>query len=326
MGGITATNKVVNKLLILLNNTNFGVRRIACDALAEIGENAANDEVIDRLSILFSDTNDEVRRSACDALANMGGTTATNKVVNKLLILLDNTNDGVRSSACDALAKMGGKAATDEMINKLLFLLDDINGKVRNSACDALKKMGEKAATDKVINKLVFLFDDINGKVRNIACVILKRMGERAATNEVMERLLDAYHLEDSSSQYEIRYTIEKMLDLLPSLADLKDESRVQKLSMFIQKMDNPFLKNTSPEKFIRAFLITKIELWLPIIRKVFILHNYAITVTENTIIVYGSRDPIKLTYSEREFGQQLKDCFVNWLGQWLSGHESVVE
>jgi hypothetical protein len=278
---------VVDKLLILLDNTNFDARRSACDGLAKMGEKAANDEVIDRLSILFSHIDDEVRRSACDALAKMGGTTATSKVVNKLLILLDNSNPSVRRSACSVFAKMGETAATYELINKVVILLGDTDARVQIAACNALAEKGEKAVT-----------------------------------NEVIERLLDAYHLDDSSSQYEISYNMGKILDLLPSLADLKDESIVQKLSMCIQKMYNPFLKNSSPEKFIRAFLITKFELWLPIIRKVFILHKHAMTVTENTIIVYGSREPIKLTYSEREFGQQLKDCFVNWLGQSLESCE----
>jgi hypothetical protein len=178
--------------------------------------------------------------------------------------------------------------------------------------------MGEKAVTDKVINKLLFLLGDTNPDVRNSACAALNEMGEKAMTNKVIERLLDAYHHENYITEWDLTHTISRVLDLLPSLEDLKDKSRVQKLSMCVEKMSCWLLKNSSSEKFIRAFLSTEIEFWLSIIRRVLIVHKHGITVTKNTIIVYGSKEPIELTYSKRELGQRLKDCFVNWLDESL--------
>jgi hypothetical protein len=41
---------------------------------------------------------------------------------------------------------------------------------------------------------------------------------------------------------------------------------------------------------------------------------EYAITLTANTVTMYGNKEVVELPFSNRELGQQLQDYFINWL------------
>jgi hypothetical protein len=84
------------------------------------------------------------------------------------------------------------------------------------------------------------------------------------------------------------------------------------------------FLRNSFPEEFIRVFLYTKLSFWLPIIARLSIQERYGITVTENTVVVYGSKEPVKLPFSDREVGQRLQDYFFNWPDKSLEGENEL--
>ncbi len=51
-------------------------------------------------------------------------------------------------------------------------------------------------------------------------------------------------------------------------------------------------------------------------IRKILVRQGHAVTVTENTITLYGSNEPIELSVPDRELGQQLKDTLASWVDE----------
>jgi len=277
-----------------------------------MGEKAATNEVVNRLVILLGDTNYYVRWNACSALLKIAEKAATNEAINKVVVLLGDTDDRIRSFACSALGDMGQKAATNEVVNALLFLLVDANEDVRNKAYEALGRMGEKTASNEVIDRLLILLRDTNDVAAKCACTSLGKMGEKAATNEVVEALLDAYFSRRPAVSG-AESTLRKILDFLPCISDLKDDT-VRKLCDYTNVGNWCFRDSISPVKFATAFLETGILWWLPIIGWGFRKFGYAITVTESCIVVYGSEEPSVLPVSNRELRVKMQDYFGNWL------------
>jgi hypothetical protein len=166
----------------------------------------------------------------------------------------------------------------------------------------------------------MILVVDTNWIVRNSAYEAVKRIGEKAATNESIALLLDAYKRNDLADCHEVREHIGKILYLLLCLSDLKDlkDDTVQELSKYIDVSYWEDLRNISPEKFMSAFLKTKIVWWLPIIRSVFVRCMHGITVTGSTVVVHSSKELVELSLPNREFGNQLQAYFDNWLNKSL--------
>jgi predicted CopG family antitoxin len=281
-----------------------------------MGEKAATNEVINRLLLLLGDTNDSIRSSAYAALGKMGEKAANNEVINRVLLLLDDTNDSVRNSACEALGEMGEKAATSEVINRLLLLLGDTSDWVRSSAYAALGKMGEKAATNEVINRLLILLGDTNPSVRSSACEALGKMCEKIGISKLLGVLLDARGDNDFGMKDIVDERTGKVFGLLLCMANSEED---------IFKEDNKrhfhkcwLRKNSFPEEFIKVFLHTNRSFWLPIIERLLMQNRCGITVTENSVVVYGSKEPVKLALSDGEVSQRLRDYLFNWLDKWL--------
>jgi hypothetical protein len=159
--------------------------------------------------------------------------------------------------------------------------------------------------------------------VKNSACYALGEMGEKVATRGVFEVLLDVCYDNKSEVQNKVAECIGKMLKLSCSLSDLSYDT-VGKLWKLIRKSEMWFLENVSPEKFIRAFLDTDISLWLPILKEISIRNGYGIILTENTVVVYGSKEPVDLSFSNRGLYQQLQEYFVNWLERYTVSKESA--
>jgi hypothetical protein len=246
----------------------------------------------------------------------MGEKGATNEVINRLLLLLGDTNNSVRWSAYVALGKMGEKAATNEVINSLLTLLGDTDYWVRSDACRALGKMGEKGATNEVINRLLLLLGDTNDRVRRSACEGLGKMGEKIAISKVLGVLLDGRWHDDFGMNDVVDERTEKIFGLLPCMPNSAEDIDKEENKRHFHKCW--LRKNSFPEEFIKVFLHTKRSFWLPIIARLLIENSYGITVTENSVVVYGSKEPVKLPFSDVEVGQRLRDYLFNWLDKWL--------
>ena len=323
MGENATTNEITIRLMSALTDADDFVRRSACTALGELGGKVATNESIDRLASALADINVDVRTSACTALCKMGGRAATNEIINRLGSALDDMDDIVRISACQALGAMGEKAVTNESINRLLNAFGDANVHVKLSACQALGDMGEKAATTESVNRLTSALGDREYFIRRGAYKTLDKMGEKAATDEVIRILLDACNDKSNDRQFEIARIIGKILSRAYSVSHFRDAT-VSKLLKHIENSKWFLSENMPPQIFMQAFLDTKSPLWLPIIKTVSIRNGYGITLTENTVVVYGSKEPVKLNFSNRELGQQLQNYFMNWLDKPLESVDAL--
>jgi hypothetical protein len=216
---------------------------------------------------------------------------------------------------------MGERAATNEVINRLLLLLGDTNAPVRRSAFKALGKMGERAANNEVINRLLRLLGHTDYWVRRDSCEALNKSGEIAAISNVLEVLLDAGCVNEFGMRDIIDERTEEMFDWFPCMLNVEEVSADD---TDLSHDKNCWIrKNSYPEKFIKVFLNTKLSFWFPIIARLSIDGGYAITVTENTVVVYGSNERLELPFSDGELGQRLHDYLFNWLDKSLKRLES---
>jgi hypothetical protein len=124
---------------------------------------------------------------------------------------------------------------------------------------------------------------------------------------------IDALICTDDGSSLEevVRKVVENILPLSLSMSDLEIDT-VLKLSTHRNLFKWNFWRKLSPEKVVRAFLSTKISFWLPIIKEVLIKQGCGITVAENNVVIYGSKEPVELCFLDKELGQQLYDHLKN--------------
>jgi HEAT repeat protein len=265
--------------------------------------------VINRLVIMLDDTDDDVRCAACYALGGLGEKAVSNDVIARLMDMLKDKNKDMRLAACVALGKMGGKVATHEVIDKLLFALRDINYEVRRTACNALGRLGKETISKDVIDGLVVAARDRDYDVSSSACQSLGELCGKNGTDDIIRVLLDNCGAD---------ITIGKILASSPCLSYLKDDT-VKKLLELNKTLALEHWDRIATEKFIAAFLDTGISSWLPIIKTVFICRRYGLTVSKNTVAVYGSRESTEILFSNRKFGKQLQNYFLNWIDDYCA-------
>ena len=314
-----ATSEVISKLANALNDESGFVRSSACDVLGKMGEKAATSEVISKLvSAALNDEDGFVRSQACDVLGKMGEIAATSEVISKLVSAALNDEDGfVRRRACDVLRKMGEKAATGEAISKLVSALDHKNEEVRTRACDALAEMGEKAATSEVISKLASVLNDENEKVRSSVWGALGRMGEKAATSEkaakseVISKLLSVLDTSDEYMREAVNHFLKKTLISVSVLMGL-DSDTVDKFGSCIDRSLLDDLVVIPAEAWIKVYFHATCSSWLSIATRVIFLQGVAITITDDTIMVYGSKEPIHMCQSNQQLVDKLVEAVSN--------------
>ncbi|CAF3157624.1 unnamed protein product [Rotaria sp. Silwood2] len=309
MSGKAPTNDVINRLVTVLGDENVYVRGCVCEVLGEMGEKAATNDVMNRLIAALGDENEYVRQKACEALGEMGEKAATIDVITKLVTALGDEDWNVKMSACDALGKMGDKAATNNVINGLVTALGNTIGHVRRTACEALGKIGEKAPNNDVINGLVTALWDADMSVRESACQVLGKMGEKAATNDVINGLLNARRRVFGYSS--ANGTLEKILLSFSALTQLSSDT-VSKLFENMKEGQLGALRTVPPDQFVKVFLHTKSTVWLPVVTIVALLQGNAVTVTGNTIVVYGSQESVQVPVPNEELRRALVEAFAH--------------
>jgi hypothetical protein len=204
---------------------------------------------------------------------------------------------------------MGEKAATNNVINGLVTALGDENDHVRRTACEALGKIGEKAPTNDVINGLVTVLRDESMFVRESACQVLGKVGEKAATNDVINGLLDARdHVIGYSSAYG---TLERIFLSFSALTQLPSDT-VSKLFEKIKEGQLGALRTVPPDQFVKVFLHTRSTVWLHVVIVVALLQGNAVTVIGNTIVVYGSQEPVQVPVPNEELRRELVEAFIH--------------
>jgi hypothetical protein len=239
----------------------------------------------------------------------MGEKAATNEVISKLMNTLGDQSVYVRASACEALGTMGEKVATNEMISTLVNALEDKSWVVRRSACVGLGKTGEKAATNEVISKLVSALGDETDDVRMNACYALGTMGEKVVTNEVISKLASIGESGGGWNSYTAANTAGNLLSSSAMITQL-DPNVISYLCL--SKYGSMSLKNVSADQLMNAFFATKNPDWLPVVAQCTFLEGAAVTVTEDKVVVYSRKEPLKLFLASLNLRQQLIEAFTD--------------
>ena len=312
MAATAATSEVISKLGSALNDQNAYVRRRACLAVAAMGEKAATSEVINKLvSAALNDEDEKVSSSACGTLGAMGAIAVTSAVISKLVSALDDENWFLRSSACYALHRMGEKAATSEVISKLVSALNDEDRDVRMRACFALYAMGEKAATSEVIIKLASALNDEDEDVRDNACEALGAMGEKAARIEVISKLVSVLDTSDKDKRVAVNRFLGK-ISLSSTVLRGVSVDTVEKLWSCIDRNLLEDLTVIPVDAVIEVYLDTTWSPWLSVATRATLFEGAAITITDKTIVVYSSKEPISRCWSNRQLMDKLVEAFSN--------------
>ncbi|WP_430013395.1 HEAT repeat domain-containing protein [Microcystis ichthyoblabe FBCC-A1114] len=174
--GLTKSNQVVNELSQALKDSDWGVRRSAAEALAEIGTETATAGLLKALE----DSDWYVRWKAAEALANIGTETS----IAGLVKALEDSDYDVSGSAAEALGKIG----TETTIPELLKALEHSDDDVRSNAVKALGKIG----TETAIPGLLKALEDSNSDVRRNAAFALGKIGSETAIPGLLKALKDS--------------------------------------------------------------------------------------------------------------------------------------
>jgi hypothetical protein len=135
-------------------------------------------------------------------------------------------------------------------------------------------------------------------------------MGEKAATNEVIKNLLEFLD-ENYDRVGEAAFEgLEKLFTSLTLITELDSDTVLKLLSCLDRNLLKDF-RFVSPEVLIKAFVDSKSSVWLSIATRVTLLQGVGVTVTESTIVVYGSKEPVELDCSNRELIDQLVNAFM---------------
>ena len=309
MGEKAVTSEVISRLVHALDDKEECFRERACDALGKMGQKAATSEVISKLVTAFTDKNFGVRTNACDCFANMDERAATSEVISKLVRALDDKDNNVRWRAFDALAEMGEKAVTSEVINRLVHALDDESEYASWRACYALGEMGEKAATNEVISKLGDALTNKRFADRTSACDALSKIGQKAATSEGISKLVSALPTLDDPTRWAVDRWLSKISVSSPVLIELTPET-VEKLLTCIEKNLLKDLTFMPADALIEVYLHTRWSSWLSVAVLVTLLQGVAVTIINDTVVVYSSKEPVKLHESNREVLDKLVETF----------------
>jgi HEAT repeat protein len=124
--GKIGSERAIDGLLKLVEDSDFNVRRSAAEALGKIGSERA----IDGLLKLVEDSDSDVRGRAAQALGKIG----SERAIDGLLKLVEDSDSDVRWSAAEALGK-SAKKHTDAIAQYLPHLLTLIPS---DSGSDAL--------------------------------------------------------------------------------------------------------------------------------------------------------------------------------------------
>ena len=307
----TATSEIVNCLTNAVFDKNPAIKSIACRALGTVGEKAARSKVIDSLMSVLDDEYIDVRRNACAALERIFEKVRTVEAINAFVRLIKDRDYRVRSIACFALSKVPETDVTSQMIDCLVSALDDEGIKVSSHAYETLRVICERGVSNIVINKLETALKSENYEVREYVCQLLGTVSENTVTNELISVLLDACFDEYSAVEDAAHKVVEKIFDRSTTLSFLTHDTLLR-LSFCIDHLKLKFLRNVSPDKFVQGFLDSGIPSWLSIIKKILLRQGYGMTVIENTVVLYSSKEPLKLSASNREISELLRNGLSN--------------
>lgn len=144
--------------------------------------------------------------------------------------------------------------------------------------------------------------------VRETACEVVGKMDEKAATNEIIIGLLNARRLVIGYSR--ANAALEKIFLSFSALTQLSSDT-VSKIFEDLKEAHLDTLRTVPADQFMKVFLHTKNTIWLPVVTMVALLQGNAVTVTDNTIVLYGRQEAIQVSVPNDELRQELVEAFM---------------
>ncbi|CAM4838554.1 unnamed protein product [Rotaria magnacalcarata] len=319
------TNQIIPALMDVSHDNDSNVRSQVLEALGKLGKEAATNEVISELLNALQDKDLYVQLRAARALGEIGEKAATNEVIAALANVVRNGDSNVQWQACRILGNMGPKAATNEVINELLNALHNRNFDVRRDASDALREFGEKVATNQACISLSNALRDNDSRVQSNVSEALGKMGEHATTNQVIASLLNACGGEPDFWNERSVNALERCISSYDALKDLNSEM-ILKLHSCMKMSEKISASLVPSDHFIKVFLDTENETWLPLTVYVAVLQGIAVTAISNSIRVYDSNGLSELSVSRSELMDSLVKAFRSQKRQLKGNNEKVPE
>ena len=165
----------VEPLIACLKDENTDVRRMAVQALGQLGDKRA----VGPLVACLRDKEGFVRGEAASVLGKLGDQQAAEPLID----CLRDERANVRSTAADALGKLADKRA----VKALAVCLKDEEATVRRAAAGALGKLADKRA----VESLVACLKDEEAAVRSAAAAALGNVADKAAVPHLAAALPD---------------------------------------------------------------------------------------------------------------------------------------
>ncbi len=100
----------------------------------------------------------------------------------------------------------------------------------------------------------------------------------------------------------------------------------ILKLFENIKKGQLGDLRTVHPDEFMKVFLHTKNIVWLPVVAIGALLQGSAVIVTDNTIVIYGNKEPIQVPVPNEEVRRQLVEAFVHQTEELQSSSELLAK
>ena len=299
MGKKAITDKVLDSLVNALCGKSVNLRKRACETLEKFGEKAATNKVLLAISNVLHDNekySQDMRKKVCKTLRSMGEKAATDEVLAGLIkaFHIKKWDPDIRQEVCKTLGKFGEKAATNAVLEKLINTIrdKDCTGEVRYEACQTFGKFGEKAVTIDVITCLLDTLadDNVHYSVDSGTVKTMVKLSEVAKTNQVIVCLIDRFSgkINHKTAAYVSRLFVGAM-NSFDAIKDL-DAIMIEKLTQCLKQFKTIGLEIMPRNQFIRVFLETRNDAWIPLVQYVALLQNVAVTVMDGQITIYDGK------------------------------------
>ena len=295
MSGAPDLSEAIAKLLTAFGDPKFYVRLQVCQALGRLGSGAATGEVISLLVKALGDPESGVVLHACKALGLIGSkAAATDEVISKLVATLEHESSHVRLFACEALGRMGSKGATEEGISKLVASIGDEITETGLNACEALVRVGAEVATEQMTATLVTGLDHSDVKIRLKTCELIETLNSGVATDEVVNGLSLSGRSGNTVEAFHASEALQRILIPSVGVAELSIAT-VEDLCSFMTEDGLNKLKVVPSDQYVEGFLSSESTRLLPVVVAGAIVEGSAVTMTKNTIVVYGTEKTVSL-------------------------------
>ncbi len=188
--------KVFDGYLKILSSDSSEARRLAIEALGELGDQRAIEPLLKKLG-------ENSYREIAEALKKLGAT--PEQMVEGYLKALSSNSSYDRRSAAAALGKLGDRRAVEPLIARL----EDENSSVRRSAAEALGELGDKRAVEPLLKKLE---KDYYYALKATANA-LGKLGDRRAVEPLLKKFGEDGYSEIAAALKKLGASQEQMVD-----------------------------------------------------------------------------------------------------------------